>query len=184
MHLMTASLVALAAKLAAGAVADVLPRDSILNQIAWVDQLYTFNNHAKGNLCGDTHDLENHSGDKDAALSVDCLAMLNKINDVKDKAYYSLDSNWPQRADIKTGFAPLITVETCTFSIRPTSFNAVSYAYFVGAQDMSDILHTLINQYQQADHFKANGYMPCTDKYIKMQGDYELEFKIWNPKAQ
>jgi hypothetical protein len=184
MHFFTASMVALAAKLAAGAVADVLPRDSILNQQAWVDQLETSNNHVQGDLCGDMHDVENHSGDKDAALSADCLKVLDRINGVKDKAYFSLVSNWPQRADIKTGFAPLITVDTCTFSIRPTQFREVSYAYYVGAQDMADILHAMINQYQQGDRFKVNAYMPCTDKLIKQQGDYELEFKIWNPKAQ
>ncbi|KAF7541454.1 hypothetical protein G7054_g518 [Neopestalotiopsis clavispora] len=187
MHFIKASLVALAAKLAAGAVVDLVPRDGILNTFASVAQLTGQNNKVHGNLCGDTDNLENHSGDTDAALSADCLKMLDTLSNgdgVKEGAFISLVSNWPERADIKTGFAPLMTNDTCTFSIRPQEYRQVSYAYYVGAQDMADILHAMINQYQQGDRFKVNAYMKCTDKYLKSQGDYDLEFKIWNPKAQ
>lgn len=183
MHFIKASLLAVSATLAAGAtVAD--RGTSILNGPAWVDQTYGSKKNADvGNLCGDIRDQENHSGDGDAAKAADCLAMLDKVSAGRNKAFYSLDSNWPQRDDIKNGFAPLMTVGTCTLSIRPTKFQEVSYAYFVGYSDVADILHSLINQYQKDGKFGASGYMPCTDKYLKNQGDYEVEFRFWTPHA-
>ncbi|KAI4595234.1 hypothetical protein KJ359_007210 [Pestalotiopsis sp. 9143b] len=182
MYFIKASLLAVSATLAAGAaVAD--RATSILNGPAYVDQTYGSSVRADfGNLCGDIHDQENHSGDGDAAEAADCLSMLDKVAAAPRKAFYSLDSNWPQRDDIKNGFAPLMTVGTCTLSIRPTKFQEVSYAYFVGYSDVADILHSLINQYQKDGKFGASGYMPCDDKLVKHQGDYEVEFRFWDPK--
>ncbi|KAI1848671.1 hypothetical protein JX266_005530 [Neoarthrinium moseri] len=161
----------------------VIPAGSILNGPAWVDQTYGSGLGAGGNVCGDTRDVVNRADEDAAPLAPDCMEVLNKVKDEPKLVFHAERDEWDEKTQA-VGFYPLITVGTCSFTIRPTEWDPARYNYFVGYQDVADILHDLINKFQikKGDNYRfgASGIMPCTDR-IKQQRDYTLEFKVWNP---
>lgn len=157
-------------------------RDASLNSKAWVDQ--TYGKAQGGNVCGETTGLVNLSANRQASQAADCMALLAAVQQSPELVLIAANAHWS--AATADGYYPLMTRGTCTLGVRPAAFAPTYYAYFVGYQDVADILHSLVSQYQQkigdAYRFGARGAMPCKDK-IKNQPDYTMEFLFYNPEA-
>jgi hypothetical protein len=96
-------------------------------------------------VCGDTVGLVNLSADKAAARAADFMAMLNAVGGpAAQNVFIAENAHWT--AATVEGYFPVMTRGTCTLGVRPAHYVAARYAYFVGYQDVADVLHSLINQ--------------------------------------
>lgn len=159
---------------------------SPLNGVAWQPQMVDANKGGPQDLCGDVSNPHGESDAKDAALAGDCMSLLNQVYQDTRLTFFADRSNWTPDT-VMTGLMPVMTNGTCTLGIRPTVYDETRFVYYVGYQDVADLLHTFINELQVKIgddwRFGMSGTMNCNDN-IKHQGSYDIFFRFYNPQAQ